>query len=326
MIATFMALLLSFVNGSANIQNIQNLSQSEPTSVSVLFLGDMMFDRSVRVKANAIGYENIFGPSTTTIQNYDLTIANLEGPITSYKSKLVTDSGKAISGFQFTFDPVVASAVKKAGIDIVSLANNHTLNFAQDGLNQTRKILTENAVTYFGSPSNTPAYTATSTCIKNTCIGIIGWNEFGFANDALIIDKIKEMRSQVDYLVIYPHWGIEYQVTPSKKQIELAHKWIDAGADVIIGAHPHVVETVEVYKDKYIFYSLGNFIFDQYFSFNTTHGIGVGATIYKDKVEYKIIPFSSVGSKVSVPSESSIKKLFDILRKNSGSVIDQMIR
>ena len=321
MIATFIALLFSIVSVPKIVQTI-----SEPKPVTILFLGDMMFDRSVRVKANSIGYENIFGPSTTTIAQYDLTIANLEGPITSYKSKLVTDSGKAISGFQFTFDPLVAFAIKKAGIDIVSLANNHTLNFAQDGLNQTRKILTENNLTYFGSPSNTPAYTATSTCINNICIGMIGWNEFGFVNDELIIDKIKEMRSHVDYLVIYPHWGIEYQITPSKKQTDLAHKWIDAGADVIIGAHPHVVETVEVYKNKYIFYSLGNFIFDQYFSFNTTHGIGVGATIYKDKVEYKIIPFSSVGSKVSIPSENNIKKLFDILRKNSGSIIAEMIR
>lgn len=310
--------------GSANVPEIQTLIKEQP--VTVLFLGDMMFDRGVRTTANKNGYEYIFGPSTTTIQKYDITIANLEGPVTSYKSKLVNNAGKAISGFQFTFAPEVVVAIKKAGIDIVSLANNHTLNFAQDGLNQTRSTLDKNNLMYFGSPTNNPAYTSTSTCVKDICIGIIGWNEFSFTNDALIMDKIKEMRSQVDYLVIYPHWGIEYQLTPSKKQVAMAHKWIDAGVDVVIGSHPHVVETIEVYKDKYIFYSLGNFIFDQYFSFNTTNGIGVSASVYKDKVEYKIIPFSSVGSKVSVPTESNIKKLFDILKKSSGSLIDEMIR
>ena len=320
MIAMALALLLSLVNGP--VKNIQ----TEPEPVSVLFLGDMMFDRSIRVKADTIGYENIFGPSTTTIQRHDITIANLEGPVTSYKSKLVNGSGKAISGFQFTFSPLVAPTLNKVGIDIVSLANNHTLNFGQEGLNQTRKILNENNVKYFGSPTNTPAYTATSTCVKNVCIGVIGWNEFGYANDQFIINKIKEIRPTVDYLIIYPHWGTEYQLKPNKKQIRLAHEWIDAGADVLVGMHPHVVQTIEVYKGKYIFYSLGNFIFDQYFSFNTTHGIAVSANVHKDKVEYKILPFSSVGSKVSVPSESNKNKLFDILRKYSGTVVSEMIR
>lgn len=315
--------LLSLVLSTTTLYN--NTPKIEEP-VTVLFLGDMMFDRGVRTTANKNGYEYIFGPATTTIQKHDLTIANLEGPVTSYKSKLVTDSGKAISGFQFTFSPEVGPAIKKAGIDIVSLANNHTLNFGQDGLNQTRGTLQENNLMYFGSPSNTPAYTATTTCVKNLCIGMIGWNEFGFANDAAIIPKIQEMRSKVDYLVVYPHWGIEYMSKPSKKQVALAHAWIDAGADAVIGSHPHVVETVEVYKGKYIFYSLGNFIFDQYFSFNTTNGIGVSANVYKDKVDYKIIPFSSVGSRVSMPSEVDKNKVFDVLRRSSGSVIDGIIR
>lgn len=297
---------------------------SEP--VSILFLGDMMFDRGVRVKASSIGYENIFGGATTTIKNHDLTIANLEGPITSFKSKLINSSGKAISGFQFTFDQKVASTLKNIGIDIVSLANNHTDNFGQDGLNQTRSILSESGVMYFGSPKNNPSHTATSTCMNGICIGIIGWHEFGYANDQFIIDKINEIRPTVDYLVMYPHWGTEYALTPNKKQIRLAHQWIDAGADVIIGHHPHVVQSVEIYKDKYIFYSLGNFIFDQYFSFNTTHGIGVSAEVYKNKVKYEIIPFANVGSKVSVLSESEKVKIYDVLRKNSGSVIDEMIK
>ncbi len=302
-----------------------NLIQKEE-SVSVLFLGDMMFDRGVRVKGDGIGYENIFGTATTTIQNHDLTIANLEGPITSFKSKLVLPSGKAISGFQFTFDQKVAPALKNVGIDIVSLANNHTDNFGQAGLNQTRNILSENDVMYFGSPKNNPAYTATSTCVNGICVGIIGWHEFGYANDELIADKIKEMRPNVDYLVIYPHWGTEYALTPNKKQVKLAHAWIDAGVDVVIGHHPHVIQSAEVYKDKYIFYSLGNFIFDQYFSFNTTHGIGVSAEVYKDKVDYKIIPFANVGSKVSVLNETDKVKIYDLLKKYSGEWIEILLK
>jgi poly-gamma-glutamate synthesis protein (capsule biosynthesis protein) len=125
---------------------------------------------------------------------------------------------------------------------------------------------------------------------------------------------------------MYPHWGTEYALTPNKKQVRLAHEWIDAGVDVIIGHHPHVIQSVEVYKDKYIFYSLGNFIFDQYFSFNTTHGIGVSAEVYKDKIEYKIIPFANVGHKVSDLGEVEKGKIYDLLRKYSGEWVEGLLR
>jgi poly-gamma-glutamate synthesis protein (capsule biosynthesis protein) len=299
-------------------------TKADENRISVLFLGDMMFDRGVGTQANKKGFEYVFGQSTTTIQKHDLTIANLEGPVTSFKSKTILSSGKAIPGFQFTFATSTAKALNTAGIDIVSLANNHTINFGQIGLDQTRQNLINNNIKYFGSPINNPDLTATSTCVRGICVGIIGWHEFGYKNDEFIYSKIKEMRSSVDYLIIFPHWGIEYESKPNKKQIKLAHSWIDAGADVVVGTHPHVVQTVEKYKDKYIFYSLGNFIFDQYFSFDTTHGIGVSAKISKDKVDYKIIPFSSVGSRVNVLSESETGKIFNNLVKISGDFVKGM--
>ena len=285
-------------------------------NVSVLFLGDMMFDRGVGVTARKNGYEYVFGPATTTIAKHDLTVVNLEGPITNYKSKLILDNGKAISGFQFTFASTTASAIKKAGIDIVSLANNHTDNFGQTGLNQTREYLRNNNIQYFGSPINTLDNIATTTCVKDICIGLIGWHEFSYKGDVNVSNKIKEFKEKgLDYIIVYPHWGVEYKNKPNQKQIKLAHRWLDEGADIVIGSHPHVVQSIEKYKDKYIFYSLGNFIFDQYFSFDTTHGIGVSLNLNKDKSKfsYELIPFSSVGSRVSVPSEENIKKISDIL-------------
>ncbi len=283
-------------------------------NVSVLFLGDMMFDRGVGVTARKNGYEYVFGPSTTTIDKHDLTIANLEGPITDYKSKLILDNGKAISGFQFTFATSTARALKNSGIDIVSLANNHTDNFGQSGLNQTREYLKKNNIQYFGSPINSLENIATTTCVKDICIGLIGWHEFSYKGDINVSNKIKEFKKQsIDYIIIYPHWGIEYKNKPNQKHIKLAHKWLDEGADMVIGSHPHVVQSIEKYKDKYIFYSLGNFIFDQYFSFGTTHGIGVSLILNKDKsrFSYELIPFSSVGSKVSVPNNVNKSKILN---------------
>lgn len=306
--------------------------------VRILFLGDIMFDRGVRTQANAKGFEYIFGPSTTTIARHDLTIANLEGPVSTFKSTTVTPNGKAIPGFQFTFATATASALKNAGVDIVSLANNHTLNFGQAGMDQTRMWLKNSGVMYFGSPANSSEI-STSTCVQKSsatsekiCIGLIGWHEFAYKNDQKVLDEIVRLRPSVDYLVVFPHWGVEYQVKPTKAQIILAHKWIDAGADAVIGAHPHVVQAIEKYNGKPIFYSLGNFIFDQYFSFDTTHGIGVSIELEKNKTvtssssissisaKYSIIPFSSVGAKVSASDASSTEIMYGKIKKASASV------
>ncbi len=271
-----------------------------------------MFDRGVGAQAKRYGFDYIFGSSTDIIKKHDLTVANLEGPITDFKSKLILNNGKAIPGFQFTFSSSTANALYRSGIDIVSLANNHTDNFGQAGINQTREYLSKNNINFFGSPKNTLETLATTTCVKDICIGLIGWHEFSYKNDINVSLKIKEFKKQkLDYIIVYPHWGIEYKMNPNKKQKDLAHKWLDEGADMIIGSHPHVVQSIEKYKDKYIFYSLGNFIFDQYFSFNTTHGIGVSLNLNKDKnnFSYTLIPFSSVGSKVSLPSDENIKKI-----------------
>lgn len=324
-------------------------TQSEPGKIvklKLLFLGDMMFDRGVRAQINAHGFEYVFGASTSTIAAHDITIANLEGPVTSNISATMTAGGKAIPGFQFTFPIKTAAALKNAGIDIVSLANNHTLNFGQKGLNETRNELVKANISFFGSPSNTSALMATTTCThdfydnnvdkksnskENTaksnpekmCIGIIGWHEFAHANNSAVIENIKNLRSKVDYLVVFPHWGVEYEYGPTEEQRAFAHAWIDAGADAVIGAHPHVVETIESYKNKMIFYSLGNFIFDQYFSFETTHGIGVSVDLIKvdtgtsTSATYSVIPFSSVGSKVSVPDATSTARLYKTMREFS---------
>lgn len=295
------------------------------STISLLFLGDMMFDRGVRAQVNAYGFNHVFGPSTTTIASHDLTIANLEGPITSNISKTMTKSGKAIPGFQFTFPLGTAPALKNAGIDIVSLANNHTDNFGQAGINETRSNLSKAGVQYFGSPLNSNLI-ATSTCVKSICVGFIGWHEFAKANNANVFAAIKELRPKVDYLVVFPHWGVEYRGTSTPAQRALAYSWIDAGADAVIGAHPHVVETIEQYKGKPIFYSLGNFIFDQYFSFDTTHGIGVSVELSKTSTSYSVIPFSSVGSKVSLPSATSTEKMFSKIKKYSSPDITNWLK
>lgn len=340
---------------SSNIDQIfikDETPKNDPIKpTKILILGDMMFDRGVRSQINSKGFDYVFGPATELFTQYDSVIANLEGPITSFESKTVLPGNKAIPGFQFTFPTNTADALKKSGIDIVSLANNHAYNFGSEGLVQTRTRLADAGVHFFGSPENNTNI-ATSTCIttqtesgkivrtsspdKNdtpqeiqTCIGFIGWHEFGTKNYQKVFDEIAEMRPKVDYLIVFPHWGVEYEKNPTDEHVKLAHDWLEAGADAVIGAHPHVVQKIEQYRTadgqlKPIFYSLGNFIFDQYFSFDTTHGIGVEIEFTKIQdfiVKYKIIPFSSIGSRVSFPTGSSTMRLFNDIEHVSGSGI-----
>ena len=97
-----------------------------------------------------------------------------------------------------------------------------------------------------------------------------------------VIQNIKNLRPYSDYLIVYAHWGNEYETTPTSQQTDLAHSFIDAGADFIIGSHPHVVQTKEEYKGKMIYYSLGNMVFDQYFSTETQKGLLIEADINTD--------------------------------------------
>ncbi|MDQ5912402.1 MAG: hypothetical protein QG568_617 [Patescibacteria group bacterium] len=350
---TAIALLVFIVNKSniyietySNFANATEATQKaeiqKPKNIKILILGDMMFDRGVRSKINTLGFAEIFGPATTTFAEYDLVVANLEGPISTYKSKTILDNNKSIPGFQFTFATGTARALKNAGIDMVSLANNHTDNFGQNGLQQTRQRLNEAGVRHFGSPQNNFDI-STSTCLvaqnsgaqdevtnaEDICVGFIGWHEFGAKNHQKILDEIVRLRPLVDYLVVFPHWGEEYKKTPHIEQVRLARVWTDAGADAVIGAHPHVIQqitrrTTADGRTAPIFYSLGNFIFDQYFSFDTTHGIAVEIEFPQiqsvpKSAQYKIIPFSSVGSKVSIPNASSTARIFADIEKVSGT-------
>jgi poly-gamma-glutamate synthesis protein (capsule biosynthesis protein) len=104
-------------------------------------------------------------------------------------------------------------------------------------------------------------------------------------------DLIKTLKTKNDYVVVVIHWGTEYLLRPDENQVAIGHKLIDSGADVIFGSHPHVVEPVEVYKNRIIFYSLGNFVFDQDFG-DTTVGLGAGVEFQKNKMLVTLYPFN----------------------------------
>ena len=207
-------------------------------------------------------------------------MVNLEGPITTNRS---ISNGVGGARFSFTFSPKVTTTLKE-NFDIVSLANNHTTNFGFEGLEQTKDFLDDAEIGWFGDPNNREGQKLSEIVEKNgITIGFVGHHQLVEQGFEHVIAEIRLIRPKVDLLIAYPHWGIEYVTsTPSSLQKKEAHEMIDAGVDIIVGAHPHVIQPIEIYNGKIIFYSLGNFVFDQYFSLETMQGLLLKLQIEKN--------------------------------------------
>ena len=234
------------------------------SSATILIGGDLMFDRKIRLFGQTSSYESLLAPLLPLFHSADLVIANLEGPITSQPSQTLRPDKTTTKSLTFTFAPIVAKALAKSGVTAVSLANNHTDNFGSKGLIETRKFLQAAEVGYFGSPWNA---TTTDLVISRNGIRIalVGYHAFheGFEQ---ILENIRQHKADGDFVIVMPHWGVEYATTSSAQQRSQARALVSAGADAVIGSHPHVVMDHEWIGQVPVFYSLGNLLFDQYFS------------------------------------------------------------
>lgn len=273
-------------------EKAEGVQRERKSELNILFVGDIMFDRNIRKIINEKSsteefVNNFLGNFSEHNKNYDYLVANLEGPITENKTKTYRDDGSYTGLLHFTFPTSSPGILNLLNVKVVSLANNHTDNFYNEGFQDTKKYLEEGNIFYFGNPYNDNLEESLSkiVCEKEICIGFIGYNEFTGNNDSKRIEdeilKLKENK-EVDFIVVVPHWGIEYRKTSTENQRNLARKWIDTGADLIIGGHPHVIEESEIYNNKYIYYSLGNYIFDQWFNEDVKKGLGVNFKFKKE--------------------------------------------
>lgn len=257
------------------------------------FVGDIMLDRSVRQVVNRenITYKSLFTEVEKKLQSYDMLFGNLEGPI----SATGTNQG---SVYSFRMDPIVGSTLKELGFDVISIANNHSFDWGVYAFKETLEILTKNNIVYIGGGKNEKeAYTPyIKTLPDGTTIAMLGLSQFGSgymrakekSAGIAIIDKdfitaaVEILSTQYDIVVVSMHFGEEYEPLPNKYQKTIAEAIIDAGGDVVVGHHPHVLQPLETYKNGYIAYSMGNFIFDQNFSNETMTG-GILVVSIKNK-------------------------------------------
>lgn len=263
----------------------------EDKPVTLLFVGDIMLSRligSIMVKNNDWRYP--FLGMADFLTAADVTFGNLEGPLSNRGIKMG-------SIYSFRDDPKVIEGLAYAGFDVLSLANNHIWDYGSDALVDTMSILELANIDFVGAGLDYEvAHKPLIKEVGKTKIAYLGYTNLlpeslgakeaepaiALLNTNTVGEDIKTAKSLADIVVVSIHWGNEYETKENEFQKTTAHALIDAGADLIIGHHPHVRQPLEQYGNGFIIYSLGNFVFDQNFSEDTKEG-GVLKVIIKNK-------------------------------------------
>lgn len=290
---------------------IEDIKEKEALN-TLVFGGDIMLSRTVNKKMVAYGdYSWPFRNISSLFSEADLAIANLESPF------LVTSNYEVNTGsFSFKANPRSIEGLKLAGFDILSLANNHILNQGRQGIADTYKTLDEAGIGSVGTKER-KMIIRESKGIKFAFLAY-SYDSSSDLIPGLDIPKasadIKEAKKEADVVIVLMHAGIEYRRQPTDQQTSFAHNAIDAGADLVIGHHPHWPQIVEKYKGKTIVYSLGNLIFDQMWSKETSEGLVVKA-FFRDKeldrIEYIPIQIKDYGQAVLMPEGKDFDQLIN---------------
>jgi len=238
--------------------------------ITILAVGDVMLGRFVEAKYNGTievddQIKHLFNAADCVFGNLEAPFGNATKPITAKPINLIATKNSA-------------KILKQLGFTVMTLANNHSMDFGLETVEETKRILESNGIASFGTGATIiEARSPYIYTVKGFKIGFIGYSAHVLSNgnkehafqgvaplDAgLIVKDVTALKKSVNFIIVSLHWGREFFCLPAEEQINLAHKIIDAGADMILGHHPHVLQGIECYQGKLIAYSLGNFIFDQ---------------------------------------------------------------
>ena len=278
---------------------------SEDFTTSIVFTGDIELSEYVQSTYDASGIDGVASGDIQTLLN-DATFTMINNEF------CFSERGEKAPDKQYTFrvNPYYVSILNDLGVDIAGLANNHVLDYGHDGLTDTFTTLAGAGIDYTGAGNSLEE--ASKLIVKTDAAGrtygflaashvipVGSWNvlnsqpgEFCFYDETDLLNAIAEADSQVDYLFVTVHWGVEHTTELEDYQINDGHNMIDAGADAVIGMHSHCLQPVEYYNGKPIFYSLGNFIFNQ--TIKTGGGGAVEFSIDENNnATYRIIPITA---------------------------------
>ena len=306
----------------------------------LLFGGDVLIKASTESIYKNNGVTGLVSEEILAeMQNADIMMVNHEFQFST--------RGEPMEDKQFTFqtDPKNVQILLDLGIDIVSLANNHSLDFGQDALQDTFVTLDEAGILYAGAGDSKERAEELQVIEVNgkkfgflaatRVIPVAGWDVrnkqpglFTTYDDTRLVERIRESKEECDFLAVYVHWGIEREEYPEEYQNVIAKHCVEAGADVIIGAHPHVLQGIEFIDEKPVFYSLGNYIFNS----NIPKTMLVKVVIKADDtVEYSLIPAFATNGQTQAMEGAEAEEIYTYMNEISvknyvnrdGSVTDK---
>ena len=271
---------------------LYDLGQWRKNTFSVIAGGDIMLTRGTKKYIRNFGVDYPFLNIREELIKHDIAFANLESPV-SHRGSIYSPFKK---GIYFKAEPEVLDGLKYAGFDVFSLANNHVFDWGIDAVSDTMELLDVSGIRYSGVGENREeALKPAVFQMKGTSVAFVSFNDIypfvinqsGETMWTLTLkrsepeidpnidleEEIKELKNRYDVVIASVHTGIEYLPEPESEKVKKMRELIDYGVDVVLGGHPHVIQGIEVYKDGIIAYSLGNFIFDQNWSKETTLGL-----------------------------------------------------
>lgn len=258
----------------------------------IIVTGDVLLARSVNVKTTETkNFKWPFAKTADVLREADITYINLETPLTK-------DCAPTHQGMIFCGDPRNIDGLIFAGVDVANIANNHIYDQGDEGAVETQGLLSDSKIIPVGLSGLAVKE------VDDVKFGFLGYTDLSNYNERetlkeeIVKKEIVEAKLTTDVVIVQFHWGNEYTTEISKRQRDLAYLAIDNGADLIIGNHPHWIQPIEIYKEKLIAYSHGNFIFDQEWSRNTKLGVVGKYIFYEDElidVEYLPIKIQDYG-------------------------------
>jgi poly-gamma-glutamate synthesis protein (capsule biosynthesis protein) len=275
---------------ASNYSNSLPVSNEEP--IRILFVGDIMLGRYVESLIKKNGEEYPYERIAQQFNEADIVVGNLEGPV--MKNHVSTPDNSV----QFSFDDSRLEELAKH-IDIVSLANNHTDDYGENAYTETKNLLKMANIASFGHPRTVDEQSVYRTTVDKHDFVFIGFNETYHvlnqkkANELITSERMANPNATIFVSI---HWGSEYQTKSNATQQKWGRGFIDSGANFVIGHHPHVRQEIEEYNGGVIAYSLGNFIFDQYFSNETERGLMIQVEITERNTSYFPIEIQSTKS------------------------------
>jgi poly-gamma-glutamate synthesis protein (capsule biosynthesis protein) len=293
--------------------------------VTITATGDILLDRGV---LQYIERENADYPfeKVRGMLKGDIVIGNLEGPV-SYRGYPLPKV------YTFRFSPATLSSVKRAGFNVLNLANNHSLDYGRDALVDTIKYIRKEKMLPVGAGSSQEeAARLLVLKKKGVTLALLAFSVFPYegifydenlpgvslaGSPEEVKHRVAEAAERADVIIVSFHWGREFSEYPSKDQKELAHAAVDGGATLVLGHHPHVLQGVERYKDSLILYSLGNFVFDQSIPRARETAIAkIG--LYKNAIQYlELTPLVIADCRPQVPDEVKGKEISERIAKMS---------